>query len=359
LNSWSNSTPKILINGTAITLPTFGTDGYRKRKMILSYCYDSNADQGNYVVNAIHKESNERLQSTGSIASPPNISCDTDIKLGGGWTGSAYEASYGKGLHNFVYYDNCVIDISTDFWVTSKSHYFKTSLQFGDSWTRGQNMDPNTQGYSNRFLQSAVSSGYKYFGLVAHYAPDYNDTTPLTVSDPSWQVGSVDRPVAGSLKEFDRIVDHYIYPDTVSLAYTGINYGLKTAINKPGNPLWNNVPWSTPVYFAQWHASVCDARNIPYVIWDSSPTNILMDRVPSETDLIDRAEDVNWGFEHFFPGKTLQMYAVSVDPLNPGYIDPLKNLGDDAHVNEDPGYYDLGDALWNQAKEVLVPNYTP
>jgi hypothetical protein len=152
-----------------------------------------------------------------------------------------------------------------------------------------------------------------------------------------------------------------VYPDTVSLAYTGINYGLKLEVNKPGNVLWNDVPWSTPVYFAQWHESICDDRNIPFVTWDSSPTDLLMTptRVPSETDLIDRAEDASWGWAHFFPTQTIQMYAISVDPVNPGYIDPLKDLGDHAHVIEDPGYYDIGDALWDQAKEVLVPNYTP
>jgi hypothetical protein len=358
-NSFFQSTPKILIDGTEITLPDFGTNGYKNKKIIMCYEYDSNLDRGDYSITTIDKESNGRTTSADFLASPPNISCDTDIKLGGGWTGSAYEASYGKGIYSFVYYNNCAIDIDVDLWVTQKSQYYQTALMHGDSWTRGQNVDPDTEGYSNRFLLNAVNEGYKYFGVVTHYAPDYNDTTPISVPDPSWDDGNVDRPTSGSIAEFDRIVDEYIFPDTVSLAYTGINYGLKLSVNKPGNPLWDNVPWSTPVYFAQWHASVCDDRNIPFVTWDSAPTDLLMDRAPSETDMIDRAEDAAWGWEHFFPTQTLQMYAVSVDPISAGYIDPLKNLGDDAHVNEDPGYLDIGDSLWAQAKAVLVPGYTP
>ena len=149
------------------------------------------------------------------------------------------------------------------------------------------------------------------------------------------------------------------YPDTCTLAYTGINYGLKTALNKPGNPSWGSVPWSTPIYFAQWHESELNARNIPFLTWDSSPADLLMDRVPSETDLIDRAKDLTWGWAQFFTGKTLEMYDVSVDPANAGYINPLKNLGDDAHVNENPGYYDIGDSLWTNGASVLVPDYTP
>jgi hypothetical protein len=351
--------PTLYVNGVACTWPAAALEKITKYKMFVSYEYQSGLTKGVVTISLLSKTDGLLHIQTTDIPAPPAISATEDIKLCGGYDGASYVASAYKGLSNFVYYDNYLLDLGAleNSYMLNYDFYYLSPLFLGDSWTKTHNLDVDVNGYTNKFLELAVTDGYKNTGVIIKYTPDYHYTSPAVTDVPPWGGNYGHLPGVGDLDDFTYMVDYWYLPTAVMLAYTGINHGLLHPTAKTGNPDWGDVPWSSPIYYCQKHIDLLENRGTKWVTWDSAPCDLMLDVVPSQTDQIGRVEDPLYAWNKFFLSSSVfGQYAITNDPANNGDILPAIALGDGAHILEN-GYLLVGQGLYDGFKQALVPEF--
>ena len=352
-------------DGTNEFLTKPDTNSINGRRVIFSYKY--NSGDGSCTITIYYKT----IENTGetapdyrtsviNIPNPYQSSGVQDIEFNGSTVAGGDRAYCDvRGITNFFYIQDKALDptVSGDDWTYNFKELTQSMLALGDSYT-GQfplagGADPMYDSFSNVILDEYDNAGgTDPITIHQHYTFDYymnadnNYTCPLVTDPrPAW-MGVNNIPSADSTLDLATIITK-LNPRSCLLSYTGINYDIAVT-GKNTNPAWGDVEWSEPIYACQEHTLYLDSLGIPWLTWNSMPTQ-------GNTNLTGRFNDTNYKWDIFFPGKTLDTYSVSNDPGNPGFILPAYDHGDNVHLNV-AGTDALGAYLYTNIVGVLIPS---